>query len=111
MGNIKPTKGICQGDPLSLYLFQLCAMGLQSLIQQAKVDGHIRGVAICRNGPQVSHLFFVDDSVLFCRATEIKCKNIDILEVYERGFGQKINREKTNIFFSSNTPFPLQTRI
>ena len=40
-------------------------MGLQSLIHQAEVDGHIRGVGICRNGPKVSHLFFADDSVLF----------------------------------------------
>ena len=87
-------------------------MGLQSLIQQAEVDGHIQGVAICRNGPQVSHLFFADDNVLFCRATETECKNImDILEVYKRGFGQKINREKTNIFFSSNTSYPLWARI
>ena len=112
VGNIKPTRGLHQGDPLSPYLFLLCAMGLQSLIHQAEVDGHIRGVAICRNGPKVSHLFFTDDSALFCRATEAECNKIlEILEVYERGFGQKINREKTNLFFSSNTPLPLQEQI
>ena len=76
------------------------------------MDGHIRGVAICRNGPKVSHLFFADDSVLFCRATEAECNKIlEILEVYEKGSGQKINREKTNLFFSSNTPLPLQEQI
>ena len=112
MGNIKPTKGLRQGDPLSPYLFLLCAMGLQSLIHQAEVDGHIQVVAICRNGPKVSHLFFANDSVLFCRATEAECNKIlEILEVYERGSGQKINREKTNIFFGSNTPLSLQDRI
>ena len=83
-------------------------MGLQSLIHQAEVDGHIRGVAICRNGPKVSHLFFADDNVFFCRATEAGCNKIlEILEVYERGSGQKIYREKTNLFFSLNTPLPL----
>lgn len=58
VGNIKPSKGLRQGDPLSPYLFLMCAMGLQSLLQQAKVNGQIKGVVICRNGPQVSRLFF-----------------------------------------------------
>ena len=112
VGNIKPTRGLRQGDPLSPYLFLLCAMGLQSLIHQAEMDGHIRGVAICRNGHKVSHLFFADDSVLFCRATKAECNKIlEILEVYEKGSGQKINKEKTNLFFSSNTPLPLQEQI
>ena len=68
------------------------------------MQGGINGVSICRNGPKVSHLFFADDSVLFCRAKEEECQTIlDLLAIYERGWGQKINREKTNIFFSSNT--------
>ena len=61
-------------------------------------------MSICHNGPKVSHQFFADDSVLFCRAKEKECQTIlDLLATYERGSGQKINREKTNIFFSSNT--------
>ena len=90
----------------------MCAMGLQSLLHKAEMEGHIRGVAICRNGPKVSHLFFVDDSVLFCSTKEEECQKIfDILAIYERGSGQKINREKTKIFFSSNTPHEVQVRI
>lgn len=38
--------------------------------------------------------FFANDSVLFCRAIEVECQKIlDILAVYERGSGQKINSE------------------
>ena len=105
VGNIKPSKGLRQGDPLSPYLFLLCALELQSLLHKTEVNGEINGVAICRNGPRISHLFFTDDSVVFCRAREEECqKIIDLLSIYERGSGQKINRDKTNIFFSSNTP-------
>ena len=76
------------------------------------MQGDINGVSICRNGPKVSHLFFADDSVLFCRAKEEECQTIlDLLAIYERGSGQKINREKTNIFFSSNTLPPVQSNI
>ena len=110
VGYIKPSRGLRQGDLLSPYLFLLCAMGLQGLVQKAKMEGSLKGVAICRQGPRVSHLFFANDSVLFCRATECQ-RVLDILAVYERGMGQKINREKTNIFFSSTTSHQTQTRI
>ena len=65
--------GLCQGDPLSPYLFLMCATGLQSLLHMAEMEGHIQGMAICRNGPRVSHMFFADDSVLFCRAKKEEC--------------------------------------
>lgn len=68
------------------------------------MNGEINGVSICCNGPKVSHLFFANDSVLFCRAKEEECQTIlDLLATHERGSGKKINREKNNIFFSSNT--------
>ena len=112
VGNIKPTRGLRQGDPLSPYLFLLCAMGLQGLIKKAEINGDIKGVSICRNGPRVSHLFFADDSVLFCQAKVEECQRVlELLSVYEKGSGQKINREKTNIFFSANTHQDMQNQI
>ena len=68
-GNFTPKKGLCQGDPLSPYLFLLCAEGLHSLLQQAESSGAIKGVSLCSAAPKISHLFFADDSLLFCRAT------------------------------------------
>ena len=78
----------------------------------AESEGRIRGVSIYRNGPRVSHLFFADNSVLFWSAKESECQVIlDILATYEKGSGQKINKDKTNLFFSSNTDPGLQIRI
>ena len=99
-GNIKPSRGIHQGNPLSPYLFMLCSEGLHRLIQRAANLGEIKGVSICRNGPKLTHLLFADDSLLFCRATKEDCQKVlEILSSYERVSGQKLNRAKT---FSSS---------
>ena len=57
-----------QGCPLSPYLFIICTQGLSTLVRQNDRDGHIKGISCVKNGPKVSHLLFVDDSLLFCRA-------------------------------------------
>ena len=49
-----------------------------------------------------SHLFFADDSLLFCRANSEECnKVLELLSVYEEVSGQKLNKEKTALFFSN----------
>ena len=104
-GLIQPTKGIRQGDPLSPFLFLLCTEGLHELIQQSARMGELKGLSISRNGPQLTHLLFADDSLLFCRATIEECRKImEILEIYEEESGQKVNKNKTAIFFSKSTP-------
>ena len=104
IGTIYPSRGIKQGDPLSPYLFLLCAEALSSQLLLAESQGIIKGVATSPNGPRINHLFFADDSLLFCRATPSEWNRLaDILEVYERASGQLLNREKTSLFFSRNT--------
>uniref|UniRef100_A0A2N9GDF4 Reverse transcriptase domain-containing protein n=1 Tax=Fagus sylvatica TaxID=28930 RepID=A0A2N9GDF4_FAGSY len=55
-GYINPTRGIRQGDPLSPYVFLLCAEGLSALFQQSSAMGHLKGTQLCRGGPWVSLL-------------------------------------------------------
>ena len=111
-GHIIPTRGIHQGNPLSPYLFLLCSEGLNGLIQHAVDVGEVEGVFLCRNGPKISHLFFVDDSLLFCRVRIEDINTIqEILRKYEKASGQKINLEKTNLFFQQGCSQILQRSI
>jgi hypothetical protein len=100
VGNIKPTRGIQQGDTLSPYLFILCAEGLSSLLAAAKRTGAITGVPTSTNGPKLNQLFFADDRLLFCKTNSLEWRRvIKILEKYEVALGQKINMEKKLPFF------------
>jgi len=104
MEQFSPSRGLQQGDPLSPYLFLLCAEGLSALIRTAEREGRISGVPIAVGGTRLSHLFFADDSLLFCRANSMEWSTImEILNVYERASGQQLNAAKTSVFFSRNT--------
>ena len=47
----------------------------------------------------------MDNSLLFCKANSQECQNlVNILQLYEAALGQKINADKSSVFFSSNTP-------
>jgi hypothetical protein len=65
---ITPTRGIRQGDPLSLSLFLLCAECLSSLLSSAEQEGSISAISIAANGFWLSYLFFANDNLLFFRA-------------------------------------------
>ncbi|KAH1090919.1 hypothetical protein J1N35_018176 [Gossypium stocksii] len=99
-----PSRGLRQGDPLSPFLFLFCREGLSSLIRLALKEKALRGVKASRSGPQVSHLLFADDCILFGKATGKGVSLLkQILHEYEGCLGQKVNYSKSTIFFSANT--------
>ncbi|KAL5553661.1 hypothetical protein UlMin_041062 [Ulmus minor] len=100
VGYIRPSRGLRQGDPLSPYLFLLCAEGLSSLIHTFERTGQLQGMRCGTNGPTISHLFFADDSLLFVEATPTSCYAIkEILLKYEKASGQLVNYSKSAVCF------------
>lgn len=65
---IQPSRGLRQGDLLSLYLSVLYAEGLNSLLNQSDIKGITKGVTVSMGGISVNHLLFADDCILFGRA-------------------------------------------
>ena len=66
LGPIIPSRGVRQGDPLSPYLFIIRAESL-SLLKKYESACLIHGCKVARPVPSISHLFFADDSMVFCR--------------------------------------------
>ena len=102
-GNITPSKGICQGDPLSPYLFLICAEGFTSLLAKAEIEGRLHGVTLCRSAPSITNLLFADDSLIFCQANKDEVQVVsNTLQLYAKASGQCINLEKSSAYFNSN---------
>ena len=70
-GHIILARGIKQGDPLSPYLFLLCAESLSSMLRKATESSRLHDITLCRERVQLSHLLFTDDSLLFYEATPV----------------------------------------
>lgn len=90
---------------MSPYLFLLCAEGFSSLLKfygQGYID---RGIRVSYRSPWMSHLLFADDSLIFIIAkSESAARLNEILHIYGSASGQCVNRDKSDIYFSSNTP-------
>jgi hypothetical protein len=69
------------------------------------MQGKIKGIKLAHSAPTVNHLLFADDSLLLMEANAESAAVVNsILQMYEASSGQVINREKSSIMFSPNTP-------
>jgi hypothetical protein len=104
-----PSRVIRQGDPISPYLFLIYVEGLSSLIKKEEQAGRLKGVRNVISGPTISHLLFVDNTIFFTRADSKNISNLkSILQTYSKGSGQKINLQKSILFFGSRCPDPVK---
>ena len=99
----EPTRGRRQGDPLSPYIFIMCMDFLSQLIQEKCEAGLWKLVKAFRSGPSFSHLFFVDDLVLFAKAIPENCEVVkEVLDMFCKVSSQIISGAKSRVLFSLN---------
>lgn len=63
------SRGVRQGNPFFPFLFTLVALSLSRLLCKARDLCLVKGFAVVgQEGLQISHLQFVDDTLVFCEA-------------------------------------------
>jgi hypothetical protein len=83
------SRGIRQGDPISPYLFLLATEGLSCLLKSRNQSPSLSGIKVASLASTVSHLLFVDDSLLFFRANRESALEVnDVLRLYCNASGQ-----------------------
>ena len=107
-----PTRGVKQGDPISLYLFLLCANILSIALIQAAGQKKIKGIKLGRNGLSFTHLFYADDSLFFFQNDRQSLNNLKVIILWYCPLSvQNINFTKSDLFCSPNIPSSIQESL
>ena len=69
---IIPTRGICQGDPLSHFLILLCIEGLHAMISKVDKEVSIQGFSLYIRGLRLTHLLFPNANLCFVGQPRMK---------------------------------------
>lgn len=86
LSELKLQRRLRQRDPLSAYLFVICSEVFLFHLDRSKSNGILSRISITRSAPSISHLYFVDDSLLVCTVSVHESVGIfDVLEIYLLG--------------------------
>ena len=95
------TRGLWQGDPLSPLLFVLVMEALGRMLDKAVHEGRMSGFSVGNLGGRskaVSHLLFVDDTLIFCEADLDQILILRMILIwFEAVSGLKINLGKSKL--------------
>lgn len=112
------SRGLRQGDPLSLFLFLIVAEAFGALLSKAFRCGLLEGFRVKENGVMVSHLQFTDNTLIMCKTFEeslkshtlIMCKAFEeqvkylrcVILCFEAVSNLKVNLHKSIIYRVGN---------
>ena len=86
--------------------------GLSCLLKSSIPTRNIHGITVAPGAPQVNHLLFTDDSVLFFGASpEMAMRVNSLLQRYCAASSQRINKDKSSIFFSKGCSDTLKQEV
>ena len=95
------SRGIRQGDPLSLLLFDIVMKALSRMLDVAASAGQFSGFSVgsmASTSLMVSHLLFADHTFIFCDAEPTQIANLRaILARFEEALGLSINLGKSEL--------------
>ena len=95
------SRGIRQGDPLSLLLFDIVMEALSRMLDVAASAGQFSGFSVgsmASTSLMVSHLLFADDTFIFCDVEPTQIANLRaILARFEEALGLSINLGKSEL--------------
>lgn len=95
-GFFKSWNGLREGDPISPSLFVI-SVELQSiLLNKPHENRKFTGFSMNKRGPQINHLAFADNAILFSSGRKRTIKLVmNTLAVYKDIFGQLLNKTKS----------------
>eukprot|EP00253_Pinus_taeda_P015050 PITA_15050 len=103
--SFRPSRGICQRDPLSPFIFVLMAEGLNRLLHSAISSQTLKGISLHGLHP-LSHQQFVDDTMLFGHPSSQEASAFkDLLSLFSEASGTSINATKSHLFFFHTPAF------
>ncbi|XVF28983.1 hypothetical protein REPUB_Repub15cG0080400 [Reevesia pubescens] len=105
--NIK--RGLRQGCPLSPLLFNLVAESFSVLANKAISENLFNRISFGDNTVSVSHLQYVDDTIIFCKASLDQLLNVRrLIRCFQAISGLKINFKKSMLFSTIDNLDPLE---
>lgn len=99
------SRGIRQGDLISLLLFLLVGVLGGGMLERAVAVGMFEGFSTRNGGLMVSHLQFADDTIIFCDNSQRQIRLLRcVLHCFKVVSGLKLNLGKSNLFSIGEVP-------